>query len=111
MIPPEDPADRIRELRRFLAYHNRRYYQLDDPEISDSDYDRHLKELFDLEERYPEFADPDSATQRVGAAPLEKFSSITHLSPMLSLSNDFRFGRYPDEKIQAIQQNPLSCFR
>ena len=62
---------------------------MDDPEISDSDYDGHLKELMDLEERHPELADPDSPTQRVGAAPLEKFSSVTHQSPMLSLANAF----------------------
>jgi DNA ligase (NAD+) len=80
---------RIQELRRLIYYHNRRYYQLDDPEISDVEYDRLLKELFDLEKRFPDVDVSDSPTQRVGAAPLEKFSTISHLTPMLSLANAF----------------------
>lgn len=103
-----NPADRIQELRRFLTYHNRRYYQLDDPEISDSDYDRHLKELMELEERHPELADPDSPTQRVGAAPVEKFSAATHLSPMLSLANAFSDQDMLDfdERVQRLLEHP-----
>jgi DNA ligase (NAD+) len=80
---------RIQELRRLIYYHNRRYYQLDDPEISDVEYDRLLKELFDLEKRFPDVDVSDSPTQRVGASPLEKFGTISHLTPMLSLANAF----------------------
>ena len=84
-----DPAVRSEELRNLIAYHNRRYYQLDDPEISDAAYDRLFTELRQLEERYPELATPDSPTQRIGAAPLDKFQSFVHPSPMLSLANAF----------------------
>jgi DNA ligase (NAD+) len=80
---------RIEELRGLINYHNRRYYQQDDPEISDVEYDRLMKELVDLEQQFPEIDVSDSPTQRVGAAPLEKFSTIPHLTPMLSLANAF----------------------
>jgi DNA ligase (NAD+) len=80
---------RISELRDLIEYHNRRYYQLDDPEISDYDYDRLMRELADLEERFPGIDRSASPTQRVGATPLEKFGTVTHLTPMLSLGNAF----------------------
>ncbi len=80
---------RISELRDLIEYHNRRYYQLDDPEISDYEYDRLMRELADLEERFPDIDRSASPTQRVGATPLEKFSTVTHLTPMLSLGNAF----------------------
>jgi DNA ligase (NAD+) len=79
--------DRAAELRRQLAHHNHRYYVLDDPEVSDSDYDALLNELRDLEAEHPELRTPDSPTQRVGAEPLEKFQQVRHLQPMLSLAN------------------------
>jgi DNA ligase (NAD+) len=82
-------TDRLRELRRQLHYHNHRYYVLDDPEISDAQYDRLLKELEGLESRYPDLITPDSPTQRVGARPLEKFETLPHTVPMLSLENAF----------------------
>lgn len=80
-------ADRIQALRDKIHYHNHRYYVLDDPEISDAEYDRLLKELQELEQKHPELITPDSPTQRVGAAPLQEFSPIEHAVPMLSLSN------------------------
>ena len=80
---------RISELRDLIEYHNRRYYQLDDPEISDDEYDRLMRELIALEGLYPDIDRTASPTQRVGAAPLEKFGTVTHLSPMLSLGNAF----------------------
>lgn len=86
---PDDVKRRVSELRSLIEYHNRRYYQLDDPEISDAEYDRLMAELVEIEEKYPELRTPDSPTQRVGAAPLEKFQSFTHLTPMLSLANVF----------------------
>jgi DNA ligase (NAD+) len=78
---------RAAELRRQLDYHNHRYYVLDDPEISDPEYDALLNELRDLEAEHPELRTPDSPTQRVGAAPLDKFEQVRHLQPMLSLGN------------------------
>jgi DNA ligase (NAD+) len=81
------PAERAEELRKELEYHNHRYYVLDDPEISDADYDALLNELRDLEAEHPELRTPDSPTQRVGAEPLDKFEQVRHLQPMLSLAN------------------------
>jgi len=82
-----DAARRTRELRRELEYHNHRYYVLDDPEISDAEYDALIDELRDLEAEHPELLTADSPTQRVGATPLEKFQQVRHLQPMLSLAN------------------------
>jgi DNA ligase (NAD+) len=82
-----DVSARADELRRQLEHHGHRYYVLDDPEISDSDYDSLLNELRDLEEEHPELRSPDSPTQRVGAQPLDKFQEVPHLQPMLSLAN------------------------
>ena len=80
-------AERAADLRRQLDYHNHRYYVLDDPEVSDSEYDALLNELRDLEAQHPELLTPDSPTQRVGAEPLDKFEQVRHLQPMLSLAN------------------------
>ena len=80
-------ATRADELRRRLEYHGHRYYVLDDPEISDPDYDALLNELRDIEAEHPELRSPDSPTQRVGAQPLDKFEEVPHLQPMLSLAN------------------------
>jgi DNA ligase (NAD+) len=82
-----DPKQRIEELREQIRHHNHRYYELDDPEISDAEYDQLLRELEALEAAQPDLITPDSPTQKVGAAPAEKFGSIEHAVPMLSLSN------------------------
>jgi len=79
----------IEILRESIRYHNHRYYVLDDPEISDAEYDRLFRRLLELEDQHPELATPDSPTQKVGAAPLETFSQVTHRNPMLSLENSF----------------------
>jgi DNA ligase (NAD+) len=90
MIEKESVLKRIEELRSLINYHNRRYYQLDDPEISDAEYDQLMTELIQLEQRYADDIDiTDSPTQRVGAAPLDKFDTVNHLTPMLSLANAF----------------------
>jgi len=80
---------RIAELRKTIEYHNKRYYQQDAPEISDAEYDLLMRELQELEYRYPEAYMATSPTQRVGAAPLAKFASFNHSSPMFSLANAF----------------------
>ncbi len=80
---------KIQDLRAALHRHNYRYYVLDDPEISDAEYDRLLQELIRLEEKYPQLKRPDSPTVRVGAPPLDKFDSVAHSIPMLSLDNGF----------------------
>ena len=78
---------RADELRGLLEEHNHRYYVLDDPEVSDAEYDTLINELRDLEEANPELRTPDSPTQRVGGRPLERFQPVRHLQPMLSLAN------------------------
>ncbi|MBL8957515.1 MAG: NAD-dependent DNA ligase LigA [Myxococcaceae bacterium] len=82
-------ADRIQKLREEIAYHNHRYYTLDAPEISDATYDKLMNELISLEQANPALVTPDSPTQRVGGAPLEKFTKVTHRQAMLSLGNVF----------------------
>lgn len=80
---------RIKKLREDIHYHNYCYYVLDSPVISDAEYDRLMRELIELEDKYPHLITPDSPTQRVGAAPLEKFGTVRHALPMLSLENAF----------------------
>lgn len=86
-----DPSitERIKELRQALHWHNYRYYVLDDPEISDAEYDRMMQELVNLEADFPDLMSLDSPTLRVGALPLDKFETIEHSIPMLSLENAF----------------------
>jgi len=83
----EKAKARARDLRREINYHNWRYYTLDDPEISDAQYDALFKELVELEKKYPDLLTPDSPSQRVGGPPGEAFAPLRHEVPMLSLSN------------------------
>jgi DNA ligase (NAD+) len=80
---------RVEELRDLIDHHNYRYHVLDDPEVSDAEYDELMRELRALEEEFPEFITPDSPTQRVGARPTELFAPARHRVPMLSLDNAF----------------------
>ncbi len=80
---------RVASLRERLQHHNHRYYVLDDPEISDAEYDRLLRELQELEALHPELVTADSPTQRVGATPVAAFGEVRHTVPMLSLANAF----------------------
>jgi len=82
-----DPKKRAEELRKQLLHHNHRYYVLDDPEVSDAEYDALYRELVALEKSHPELVTPDSPTQQVGAKPLEKFATYRHTRPMISLDN------------------------
>ena len=79
----------ILALREQINYHNYRYNVLDDPVISDYEYDQLLKELRTLEANHPDWITPDSPTQRVGGTPVEKFEKVRHPAPILSLSNAF----------------------
>ena len=84
-MPRSDAADRAAELRALLHHHLHRYHVLDDPEISDAEYDRLFDELKALEEEHPELATDDSPTRRVGAPPSDRFRKVEHLAPMGSL--------------------------
>ncbi len=79
----------VTQLRAALHRHSYRYYVLDDPEISDAEYDRMMQELIRMEANYPDLSSPDSPTLRVGAPPLDKFETVEHSIPMLSLDNGF----------------------
>ena len=85
------PADRAAELRRELNYHNHRYYTLDDPVISDGQYDTLLRELREIEREHPDLQTDDSPTLRIGGDPSPAFSEVQHARPMLSLGNAFDF--------------------
>jgi len=98
---------RVAQLREEINHHNYLYYVQDAPEIPDSEYDRLLRELQQLEQQYPELIVPESPTQRVGAAPLSAFAEVKHRIPMLSLNNAFDeqevedFDRRARERLQA----------
>ena len=85
----EKIRERIERLRGEIRLHNYRYYVLDDPVISDAEYDRLMAELIELEAQYPQFITADSPTQRVGHTPSAGFDTVTHAQPLLSLGNAF----------------------
>jgi len=95
----KDLIQKTEELREELRYHNYRYYILDDPIISDVEYDRLMRELIELETAYPEMVTKDSPSQRVGAKPLDAFETVIHRVPMLSLANAF-----DEEELRAFDQ-------
>jgi DNA ligase (NAD+) len=91
-VAERDLAARAVDLRQQIEHHNVRYHQLDDPEISDAEYDALVRELRGLEEAHPELVTPDSPTQKVGAAPdTSTFAPVRHRQPMMSLDNAFSF--------------------
>ena len=79
----------IEKLRDEIRYHEHRYYVLNDPEISDFEFDKLMRRLQELEREHPELATPDSPTQRVGGQPAEEFPKVRHAVPMLSLDNTY----------------------
>jgi DNA ligase (NAD+) len=85
--PSRGAREEAARLRRDIAYHDHRYYVLDDPEITDAEYDALFRRLQALEAEHPELVTPDSPTQRVGAAPQSAFETVRHAHQMLSLAN------------------------
>jgi DNA ligase (NAD+) len=102
MSVPDKIKKEIEQLRKKLRYHNYRYYVLNQPEISDYEFDRLMKKLQDLEGQYPELQDPNSPTQRVGGKPVKEFDNVTHDPPMLSLDNT-----YDQEELEEFEQRVL----
>ncbi len=90
---------KIEELREKIRYHNYRYYVLDDPTVSDTEYDQLMRDLIELENKYPQYISPSSPTQRVGIAPVSEFATVRHITPMLSLANAFSI-----EELRAFDQ-------
>jgi len=93
------PADRIDALRALIRHHEERYYVLDDPEISDADFDALMRELRTLEDAHPDLVTADSPSQRVSGRPAEGFETAEHLRPMLSLDN-----AYDDGELNAFDE-------
>nr|MCU0261027.1 NAD-dependent DNA ligase LigA [Ilumatobacteraceae bacterium] len=103
-------ADRIAELRALVAYHDERYYGLDDPEISDADYDALVRELHELEARHPELPATDSPTQRPGHAATTAFAPVVHALPMTSLANAMdrsELEAWGDRLVRALGDAPV----
>ena len=103
-----DITKRIEELVKIINEADYNYHTLDNPTISDQEYDKYIRELFELESEYPELVREDSPTQRVGSKVLDSFNKITHKIPMMSLSNVFNEEevRNFDEKIKKEGVNP-----
>ena len=99
MAAPAPARARANLLRREIEEHNRRYYVLDEPSISDAEYDGMFRELVDLERQYPALSTPDSPTRRVGGEALEGFETVRHSTPMLSLNNAFE-----EEEVRAFDK-------
>ncbi len=99
-------AARLEELRQQIRNHDYRYYVLDDPVISDAEYDRLFRELLELEEQYPQLVTPDSPSRRVGGAPLSHFEEVEHPLPMLSLDNVFDESEFAgfDQRVRRFLQ-------
>lgn len=106
----EELRQRIEQLRGELRYHNYRYYILDDPSISDQEYDSLMRELIELEAKHPELITADSPTQRVGHTPSAKFATVAHREPLLSLNNAFSEQDLLafQERVQKQSTTPLS---
>ncbi len=88
-MPKNNAKKQIQTLREKIRHHDHRYYVLDDPEITDYEYDQLMRRLQDLEGKHPELITPDSPTQRVGGEPAEEFPKVRHAVPMLSLDNTY----------------------
>ena len=95
----KDAAKKIESLRDTIRHHEYLYYVLDQPEISDLDFDKLMRQLKDLEAEHPVLLTPDSPTQRVGGKPREGFVKVRHSSPMLSLDNT-----YNEEELRAWER-------
>lgn len=104
-----EASARIEVLRDELHKHNYRYYLLDQPEISDREFDALMSELIKLEQNFPEFFDPNSPTQRVGGGITKEFPTVKHLVPMLSLSNTYSVEEIEDfgKRVQKIIEEPV----
>jgi DNA ligase (NAD+) len=86
---PAKARERVTHLRQLINHHTYQYYVLDDPEITDAEFDKYFSELVHLEQEFPSLITPESPTQRVGGEPVEGFVQVRHELPMLSLDNAF----------------------
>lgn len=105
----EQKKQRALELREIIEYHNKKYYENDEPEIEDFEYDRLLHELIAIEEQYPQLITADSPTHRVGGKADTQFTPVEHIVPMESLQDGFSFDdvRAFDQRVRAVVENPV----
>nr|WP_277995853.1 NAD-dependent DNA ligase LigA [Thermanaeromonas toyohensis] len=105
----EEAEKRLKELRKIIAEHDYRYFVLDAPIITDQEYDALMRELLELERRFPELVTPDSPSQRVGGAPRPEFATVRHRQPLLSLSNAFSADdvREFDRRVRELAGRPV----
>lgn len=115
LLQSSDISAELEQLRSQINYHNHRYHGLDAPEISDAEYDRLMQQLKNLETEHPELITPDSPTQRAGFAPLEKFTTVVHELPMLSLDNAFSdedilaFNKRLQDRLKSKEEIEFAC--
>lgn len=110
----DEARKRVRELREAIEYHNYKYYVLNQPEISDTEYDRLFRELVEIESKFPELITPDSPTQRVGGSVAKEFAETAHLFPMYSLANVHNFDEFLEfvkriKKISRLENIEFVC--
>lgn len=105
----KEAEKRAGQLREQISYHNRKYYVQDAPEISDYEYDMMYRELQQLENEFPQLVTPDSPTQEVGAAPLNKFEPVVHTVPLESLQDAFSEEEMAefDRRVRAVVHDPV----
>jgi len=104
----EEASKKVEQLKKEITGHNRAYYELDRPRISDTEYDGLMRELEKLETDYPELISPDSPSQRVGGKPLAGFQTVRHREPLLSLGNAFSpedLTAFHNRVVQAVGEN------
>jgi len=109
--------ERIDYLVEIINEANYNYHVLDNPTITDQEYDKYLKELYELEERYPEYISPDSPTKKIGGEVLEKFEKVVHDKPMMSLSDVFSYEELElfkddvnDHIVNALRKNVMNRY-
>ncbi len=109
MAELEQSRLRADELRKLLDYHSKRYYEMDAPEIEDYEYDMMLRELTEIEERFPELISADSPTHRIGGKANGQFTPVEHVVPMESLQDAFSFEEIEsfDKRVRAAVENPV----
>ncbi|RYY04048.1 MAG: NAD-dependent DNA ligase LigA [Gammaproteobacteria bacterium] len=110
-----DISTELEQLRSEINHHNYRYHSLDEPEVSDAEYDRLMQRLKGIEAEHPELITPDSPTQRVGSLPLSAFVTVVHETPMLSLDNAFSdedliaFNKRVQDRLKSKDEIEFAC--
>jgi len=108
-----EAAERLSELKRVIAHHAKRYYELDEPEIPDADYDSMLRELIEIEQAHPDLITADSPSQKVGGPRNEAFAPVVHEMPMMSLHNAFSIDElraWSERVVRRLEDQPVPAY-